>query len=150
MKCIPKTLAVMDRIDWIPVDILSNIVIDLADIFNPNKLATEYTSAPFFHLVNPTSVRWSDTYQVLIDDIDSDCELVDWHEWVNRLRASAERGEINENRGIKLLEFCDGMEHGASLATLETTKTAQKSHTMYKLGPVTREWMKLWMRQWKA
>lgn len=140
----------MNRIDWVPVNVLSNVILDLADLTNPSKTSTEYPSTPFFHLVNPTSSTWSDIYPVLTKNIGPECELVEWSEWVARLQASAERGEINENRGIRLLEFYEGMEKGSLLATLETEKTVEKSQTLGKLGPVTQDWMKLWMRQWSA
>ncbi|KAI9647265.1 hypothetical protein NHQ30_003648 [Ciborinia camelliae] len=150
MKCVPKSLAAMDRIDWVPVDVLSNVILDLADCTNPSKTSTEYSSTPFFHLVNPTSITWSDLYPVVVKNIGPECEIVEWSEWVARLRASAERGEIKENRGIKLLEFYEGTSKAFPLATLETTKTVQKSETLGNLGPVTQDWMKLWMRQWSA
>lgn len=150
MKCVPTNLAVMNRIDWVPVDVLSNIILDLADLTNPSKHFTEYPSTPFFHLVNPRSIEWSQIYPVLVKDIGSECEIVEWSEWVARLRASAERGEIKENRGIKLLEFYEGITNGFPLAVLETEKTVDKSETLGKLGPVTQDWMELWMRQWSA
>ncbi|KAJ8071447.1 hypothetical protein OCU04_001767 [Sclerotinia nivalis] len=150
MKCVPKNLAVMNRIDWVPVDVLSNVILDLADLTNPSKHFTDYPSTPFFHLVNPTSISWSDIHPVLVKNIGPECEIVEWSEWVARLRASAERGEIKENRGIKLLEFYEGMTNGFPLAVLETEKTMEKSETLGKLGPVTQDWMELWMRQWSA
>ncbi|QSZ33879.1 hypothetical protein DSL72_005453 [Monilinia vaccinii-corymbosi] len=152
MKSVPKKLAAMDRIDWVPIDVLSDVIIDLADLSNPSETSTGYPhpSTPFYHLVNPTSIRWSDIRSVLVEDIGSQCQIVEWSEWVNRLRASAERGEIKENRGIKLLEFYDRMENSAPLATLETDKTVEKSEALGKVGPVNEDWLKLWMRQWRA
>lgn len=150
MKCIPKNLAVMNRIDWVPVDVLSNVILDLADLTNPSKHSTDYQSTPFFHLVNPNSIQWSDIYPVLANNIGPECEIVEWSEWVARLRASAERGEIKENRGIKLLEFYEGMAKGSPSAIFETKKTVEKSEMLGKLGPVNQDWMKLWIRQWSA
>ncbi|KAM3085599.1 hypothetical protein ACMFMG_002669 [Clarireedia jacksonii] len=148
MKCIPKTLAGMNRIDWVPVDILSTVILDLVDLTNPNHNFTEYDTAPFYHLVNPSNATWLDIYPAVVEKIGKDCELVEWEEWVKRLGASAERGEIKENRGIKLLEFYQNMGKGSPLAVLVTKKTTVKSPRLAKLGPVTQDWLKLWLKQW--
>lgn len=149
MKAVPTTIAAMNRIDWVPVDILSHIILDLADLSKPSSSSPSNQTA-FYHLVNPTSITWSTISPILTSQIGADCKIVSWEEWVALLRESAERGEIAQNRGIKLLEFYEALGNGAPLANLETEKTAAKSETLRHLEPVNGSWMELWMRQWAA
>ncbi|TGO61871.1 hypothetical protein BCON_0024g00750 [Botryotinia convoluta] len=149
MKAVPTTIAAMNRIDWVPVDILSHIILDLTDLSKPSS-SSPFTQTPFYHLVNPTSTTWSTISPILTSQIGADCKIVSWEEWVTLLRESAERGEIAQNRGIRLLEFYEALAKGAPLATLETEKTASKSETLRQLEPVNGSWMELWMRQWAA
>lgn len=150
MKAVPETIAAMNRIDWVPVDILSNIILDLADLSKPSSAPASSIQTPFYHLVNPTSITWSTISPILTAQIGADCKIVSWDEWVALLRKSAERGEIAQNRGIKLLEFYEALGMGAPLALMETEKTIQKSETLRNTEPVNGSWMELWMRQWAA
>ncbi|KAM0142805.1 hypothetical protein ACHAO1_001043 [Botrytis cinerea] len=150
MKAVPETIAAMNRIDWVPVDILSNIILDLADLSKPSSAPASSIQTPFYHLVNPTSITWSTISPILTAQIGADCKIVSWDEWVALLRGSAERGEIAQNRGIKLLEFYEALGMGAPLALMETEKTIQKSETLRNTEPVNGSWMELWMRQWAA
>ncbi|GFP54213.1 hypothetical protein ACSS6W_001890 [Trichoderma asperelloides] len=164
---LPSDLGALDSISWIPVDILADVILELAGIIQkPEELPSgksvnsvskqpEYKShATVYHATNPHSIPWAELVPTVADalHIPSD-KIVPWAEWVSALRASAEGNEDPEaNTGLKLLDYFEslgGVEDGQGvMPTLATELTKRQSETLASLDPVGPEWMKLWLKQW--
>jgi hypothetical protein len=54
----------------------------------------------------------------------------------------------DEDPGLKLLEFYQGMCKAGAGARLDTKETMKGSESMKNLKAVDGEWMRLWLRQW--
>ncbi|KAL7923114.1 male sterility domain-containing protein [Trichoderma austrokoningii] len=159
---LPSDLGAMDSICWIPVDILADVVLELAGIIQkPQDLPTgksannkkpEYKGhATVYHAVNPHSIRWAELVPTVADALHIPSgRIVPWAEWVDALRSSAQGNEDPEaNTGLKLLDYFESLGGvGDAMPTLATELTRRQSETLAALDPVGPEWMKLWLKQW--
>ena len=80
-------------------------------------------------------------------------EPVPFSSWLSALQASAALGteDIAKNPGIKLLDWYSAMnEEGAKDEVMfETEDTVKTSESMRGLTAVGKEWMEIWLGQWK-
>ncbi|KAI0024098.1 L-aminoadipate-semialdehyde dehydrogenase [Xylariomycetidae sp. FL0641] len=171
LRALPETLGALDRIEWIPVDLLADIIVELAGIVpGDNDADAEQTKdggrkkqqqqqqqqhardLKVRHAVNPASVSWQALRPVVAKHLPEDTQTVPWPEWVRLLRESGVQGgeeAARENPGLKLLDFYEGLNGDAETTfNLETKATRQGSKTMDTLPPVSGQWVDLWMRQW--
>ena len=141
---LPDSLMAMGT-EWIPVDVLAKVIVELLD---PSDSGSDLTRV--YHTVNPHSAEWRDLLPAVKEGLSKDIEVVPYHEWVDALEQSATKTEdVGQNPAIKLLDFFKGLEQKAGgSAPLETKGTAKSSKTLAELGPVSPEWMAIWMRQW--
>ncbi|KAL8838457.1 MAG: hypothetical protein Q9170_002132 [Blastenia crenularia] len=160
---LPSTLASMDLVDWIPVDLLGNIIVELAGAaelhhapkngFHEIDIEPSGT-IPVYHAVNPDYSTWADLVPIVHRSLGESCvSVVSWSEWVDALAKSQHStADITQNPGLKLLDFFATMKRdgGAGLVVprLDTERSEMKSGTLAGLKPVGAEWMERWLRQW--
>lgn len=106
-----------------------------------------------FHVCNPHEGNWTELVGVaktsLKKKLGRKVKIVGFGERMEKLEASAERGEVERNPGVKLLDFYRGMRDGGrGGVVMDTKETQKKSEVMRELGTVNVEWMKLWLDQW--
>ncbi|MCJ1387732.1 hypothetical protein MMC18_000575 [Xylographa bjoerkii] len=165
---LPSTLGSMGRVDWIPVDILADIIVELAGVGEPvNGVSKAYSngshsddtlptsSLPVYHAVNPKATHWAKLVPTVSKYIGPSVKVVSWGEWVEALRNSkhdATAANLKQNPALKLLDFFESMERAAKMGkqmpVLETKVSARRSRTMASLEPVSEEWMEIWLKQW--
>ena len=144
--CIPDSLGSTARIDWIPVDVLAKVIIELftAEDRNPEVRV--------FHVVNPVSVGWSSLLPTIQRHLGESVIKAPFSTWVDRLEASASDLEnVEENPAIKLLPFYQQIASitRGEFPVLDTTNARHFSPTLANLGPVCPEWMETWLKQWR-
>jgi hypothetical protein len=149
---VPATLASLDRIDWLPVNHASKIVVELAGLDRIEESTMKSSSANIFHEVNPRAVSWDDLVPAVTASFGSGVSVVPWSVWLSALEKSEAGGDFGQNPGLKLLDFYRGVdiaaEAGLQLPVLETTNTQLRSMTLRALEPVRKDWMSQWMVQW--
>ncbi|KAH8881459.1 acetyl-CoA synthetase-like protein [Thozetella sp. PMI_491] len=149
---IPSTLSSLDRVDWLPVNYVSKIVMELAGLSENSECAGLNSSFSIFHGVNPCTTSWSTLLPAITSSLESEIAVVPWSTWLSALEASEEQGNLEQNPGIKLLDFYRNIDRagasGLELPILETTMAKMKSETMKALDPVKDDWMRQWMKQW--
>ena len=158
----PETFPSRDHIDWLPVDKLSKILVEiLYSASNPTIGEESTTTTPAgtktFHVVNPNTSSWSaDLSADLVAAYEGGkVKPVPFEAWLEKLKASAKEAEINgnvdvdSNPAIRLLEFyttaVTSPEKGRQLVP---TAASEASQTLRELGPLKPEWVKTWMAQW--
>ncbi|KAL9583368.1 MAG: hypothetical protein Q9203_005113 [Teloschistes exilis] len=172
LRKIPVSLGPSTNIDWIPVDILSHVLVEL--MVNSASLEEDHcvqgngcssqhecgaegkrdrkASSIVYHAVNPRPTTWSTLLPVIIAHFHNpSLEVVPLTEWVDALDASAGRIEdLHVNPALKLLDFYRGLASsiGSSNPIFETAETVNKSKELARLEAVKPEWMKLWLDQW--
>lgn len=149
---LPSSLGSMGRMDWIPVDILANVVVEtLLDDSCHGGRESPYTSgegkARFVHLLNPHEANWQDILRHAQRSLEKELEVVSYEEWLSDLQSSAEQEHDEANPAVKLVDFFE--QNKNDLKPKFSTVNAQRmSQTLASLQPVNGEWMHLWMKQW--
>ncbi|KAH8655420.1 hypothetical protein BX600DRAFT_515242 [Xylariales sp. PMI_506] len=150
---VPSTLTSLERVDWLPVNHAAKIIAELAGLDNDGeKTAMDASSLRIFHGVNPNSTSWSSLVETVTSFLGPEVSVVPWTTWLSALEASAKDGNLDRNPGIKLLEFYKDADRtsasGLELPVLQSQETQESSETLRTVGPVKKEWMSQWMKQW--
>lgn len=148
----PQTLGAMERMDWIPVDRLADM---LVEVLSPGGQGDERRSnngARYLHFVNPQRPRWSDIANSVAASIDRDIEVVPFDQWVSCLAAVIEKGEDSAPADIPALKLVDFYQHiGKECTTrpvFSTDCAQERSAALRNLPEVSLPWIQLWLRQW--
>ncbi|KAJ6033651.1 hypothetical protein N7444_011422 [Penicillium canescens] len=143
---IPRTLGQVP-INWIPVDTLTKIVLEIAD---SRKADQSQTGAALFNLVNPTVIPWESLVPTIQKRFQVD--TVDDNTWLASLDAIEDLSEsdIENKPALKILDV-----YRRLFATntypkfgIRTDKGQEASSSMRHLGPVNEHLMNLWLDQW--
>ena len=167
----PETFPSRDHVDWLPVDKLSKILVEiLSSASHPSNirgLLEEEDSDPphragsvgtkMYHVVNPQAASWSaDLAAGVLNAYPGNIvQPLPFEEWVERLKSSAEEAEndenldIERNPAIRLVDFySDAIGAKESQRVLRATASTAASKTLRELGPLSRVWLDNWMVQW--
>lgn len=135
------------RMQWIPVDECAAVMTDLLKI--GDERAGE--SYPVYHVDNPVGQPWEEMGPVLAEALGIPSNgIVEFKEWLRRLRHSplSHETEIPSARMVDWLErnfermSCGGL-------VLGTEKANEHSETMRKVGPVSGDAARGYVRAWK-
>lgn len=162
MRKLPETLGPMDEIDWIPVDVLGQVMVELLFSSDPGskgkKIQLNERVSAVYHVSNSKVTSWSSLLHIVMMHLGEELEVVSFVEWVDALEVSAKQREVTEDPAVhpaaKLLTFFDDLRDKAirfpkaKTTMLDTTKTRKRSRTLNDLEAVNIDWMNLWMRQW--
>ncbi|MCJ1457540.1 hypothetical protein MMC28_007908 [Mycoblastus sanguinarius] len=135
----------LPSVDWIPIDILSRIVIELAlhDIQTPGG------NARYYNLVNPIAVPWVELVEPFRESCGPQVQAVKLSEWVRRLKSfdRADAGELKSKPALKTLDFFGLMASRGVVANFATANGVQASRSMATLKPVDQGLMRTWLEQ---
>lgn len=171
MGLLPSSLGSLDNANWVPVDILAEIILELAGVIQQESPLDKASEVTIYHAVNPHNVKWAALVPTVANMLAIDpSNVVPWSQWVDSLRLSAgghrdgnnEETNLEKNPGLKLLDFFEALggatvtknksQTGADAAVammplLSTDLSAARSKTLASLQPVGTEWMALWLKQ---
>ena len=149
---LPETLGAMNTVDWIPVDLLATIVVEIAENIVHRK-SNKAEGALVYNLVNPQTTIWPSLLPTIQGFIEVQ-KVIPFDSWVQKLQQSSTANNgalIASNPGLKLLDFY----HGSSgkQTTVEGSRYAvdnmmRDSKQASDLTAVSPDWMRLWLRQW--
>lgn len=150
MGILPDSIGPIDVVDWTPVGDIAGLILDVSGVTAP--VAVSEISG-YFHGVNPCTTSWKEVAEVLREFYKSRIEkIVPLEEWVSALEESAEKADVEQNPGIKLLDTYRGMaaanRAGIGHVFFDMTRTVEHSATMKTLGPVNEEIVRTWCEQW--
>lgn len=153
---LPDTLEAMDRVDWLPVDLLGDMLVETVTreqhvAGRATEDAASNPDADFFHFVNPHHVQWSDIVSQLASNMVPHPRVVPYEHWLQELTtASEERSDEAANLpAIKLLDFFQDIGRSdAKRPMFATVATERASPSLQECGPVSKSWLLLWMMQW--
>ena len=161
-----------DKVDWIPIDIVAQIVVELTQVWHSVLMqGSQITSTNLpvvFNIVNPHPVKWKDLLPSILAELSSTsrqkgrgviktCDLETW------LRECRKKGEelmdlarrenknvgpfLEHNPAYKLLDFYE--EAGARTAINWDPRRAGAINEVFRgLESVKQEWMVKWMKGW--
>ncbi|KAM0256172.1 hypothetical protein ACHAQJ_005151 [Trichoderma viride] len=144
---LPKDLGNADLVDWMPVEDVAGIILDVAGVTTTVPLSD---ISGYFHAVNPVATPWSKLVAMLKEYYGSRIEgLVSLDEWVAKLENSAsETIDVARNPALKLVDTYKHVVKGQRPADFETARIAARSPTMAKLGSITSDLVWNWCDQW--
>ena len=144
---LPSSLAALDVVDWVPVDVMAPTILHLA------KSSLYYTPAgspAIYHVVNPRKTSWSTLLPAVEEHLG--LETVSPSEWLELLRESSDNGsDVEHNAALKLMDFMEDMfsdtERRPSIP-LSVKNTVKACPSLAHLGPIDQDLMRLWLEQW--
>ena len=146
---LPSTLGALERIDWVPVDVVASTVLDLVRsslYYSPPGQATVY------HVVSPRKTSWSELLPTVKEHLS--LEAVPSAEWMELLRASSEEGRYGLEciPALKLMDFIEDVfstsNQKSTCLPLSIEKTVKACPALANLEAINGGLMKLWMEQW--
>lgn len=153
MGLLPQTLGRNECIEWIPVDVLSAIILELA-----LDSSDDATRSRIFHSVNPIRVRWVHSILPVIKarlerSTGAKIKVVTLSTWVEAVKKTAEEehgSKLIDLPAFKLLNFYAGLYSTGKgeRPEFETHETRAASKTLRELEPVSTDWVNAWLDQW--
>lgn len=146
---LPNTLGAMNRIDWLPVDLLGDMLVET--VTRRHSVTATTKAAEFLHFVNPQHIRWSDVVSKLASHTTPSPQVVPYEDWLRALVTASEQrpDDVATLPAMKLLDFFQDIGRSdAKRPTFSTTSTEKSCPSLQACGPVSSEWMLLWMKQW--
>lgn len=159
---VPTELAAMDRMDWLPVDLLADMLVealvakDSSQYSDPPSRHDSAQSLPlgrsrYLHFVNPHAALWSNIATNIAPKISEDAKVVPFGEWVDALAAASEDRNMSDLPALKLLDFYEALrQQETKRPVYSTTLTRESCGALRDVPSVGVEWMECWMRQWES
>ncbi|PVH91878.1 NRPS-like enzyme [Periconia macrospinosa] len=138
--------SMLDKIDWVPIDIIASVILDLSLLQNQQTLQV-------YHLVNPSPKTWSELLPAIQAYI-GNAEAVSMQEWVSKLEKvdTNDSDAVVAKPAVKILDFFRDMQSskyiGANDVEFSTKNAEAASSKLKQLGPVRAEWIRRWMKDW--
>lgn len=151
LRKLPGSLGKLERVDWIPVDLLGNTIVELALASHNAVEAMQPAGAVVYHTVNPRATAWAEQVPVVLAALGgtSNVEVVSLEAWLEALRDSESKtADIAVNPALKLMDFFQDLSNG-SAPNLDTKRTTRSSPSLAGLSSVQPAWMENWTRQWE-
>lgn len=155
LAAVPDHLRMLHNIDWIPIDTLARVILDVSMTLGRGSRFEVY------HAINPNTTTWAKLLPGVIralegHDASNGLEVarVNRSEWVERLRNSAARFEDGDadiethNPALKLIDFFEDILRRGELdgPTWSTEATAQISESLRTSQCIQPEWMERWVK----
>ncbi|KAI1128465.1 hypothetical protein F5Y10DRAFT_240434 [Nemania abortiva] len=147
MGVLPRDLGSNDRIDWVPIERVARLVLDVVGAAPGQKTEAKEING-YFHAVNPSATTWDKLAPIVQQYYGNRIkQLVSWPEWVSRLESSS--AEIEEaNPGLKLIETYRGLAAGTAPVVLDLQRTNERSQAMAEAPMISAELTVRWLRRW--
>ncbi|CAD6582894.1 MAG: hypothetical protein ASARMPRED_001098 [Alectoria sarmentosa] len=151
---IPDSLgSTFDRIDWVPIDLLADILVELAlERGQPAASCTapETHHADVYHPLNSHMTTWTGLRDIVLDELNSETkkplEIIPLHKWIVKVRKDAEsavdsgrngdsvhlEAALRSNPAAKLVDFYEELVASEKVSTnqLEFSETLKVSKAM--------------------
>ncbi|KAJ5436047.1 Male sterility NAD-binding [Penicillium cf. griseofulvum] len=149
LGCLPETLGIGNKIEWIPVDTVAELLSDL--ICTPSVFERgSSTNARYYNLVNPHHIQFSDIVPLLAKHLGTNesLKIVPLRDWVHRLSQGIDEPGSSSNPGLRLLGFFQGLARSEKSVALDTTMIEERFPRLGHVGAVNDRWINLWLEQW--
>lgn len=146
MRKLPYELGSLDVVDWVPVDDVAAIVLEIAGATYPWSSSTGRCN--YYHIINPAKTPWKSlalSVKEFLKEQGHDLDLVSLQEWVDACEESLETDV--ENPAVKLLDTYKSLIH-SNRVSFSTNETCAVSSTLCNLGSCDSQMMRRWCQQW--
>ncbi|KAI0401682.1 acetyl-CoA synthetase-like protein [Xylaria palmicola] len=147
LGCFPTSFPSRDNIDWLPVDKVARVLVEILESATSTLESSAESQLPVYHVANPHAISWSNIVPWAIDGLR--LKPVSFEEWLGKLDSRDEPLEdVDQNPAIKLVEFYRRAGRTDVPRRMATWRAAQASRTLREVGPVNKQWMMAWLKQW--
>ncbi|RAK90448.1 NRPS-like enzyme [Aspergillus costaricaensis CBS 115574] len=147
LQALPDTLGLMDRIDWVPVDLLAEVLVELALGAADNHGCPSATGSPravqVYHPVNLHSLSWDLIRPVVADALlaqgkdnaGKTIETIPLRKWVQRVRRDIEAASVSfsadtkNGKGLGGKELQALLEQNPAAKLLDFFEALETEHT---------------------
>lgn len=164
LRLLPSDLGSGTMLDWIPVDLLAEIIGQLAGI---DSVQTKTGVETYYNLLNPRKANWSHIVPSIKARLEKsgsgEVQIVPFQQWIHKLRdaepsilSGSSESAIRAQQGYKLLSFFQMMVDGSAEARggnhfgsdWAVSNSAFQSKIFANLDPVSTSWFDTWLEQW--
>jgi thioester reductase-like protein len=143
---VPKSLGMADNVDWLPIDSLADVLVDLIhhDLKKPERFQV-------YHATNPKPVSWASLLPAVCHRLGSDVQLVSYQQWLSILRNKGRQAEdVKAFPALRLMGWLQQLDapEGIKLPNLSNDNIARSSTAFSRLGPICGIWMENWITAW--
>ncbi|KAJ5929819.1 acetyl-CoA synthetase-like protein [Penicillium verhagenii] len=156
LKALPETLGeVIDRVDWMPIDLLAEILVDLS-LLKSSGLSV-------YHPMNLHPLSWKKDIRSVVEEAlaaqGKTVEVIPSQEWILRVRRDLEctrqdknkelQIQLAKNPAAKLIDFFEVVGNQTETDnSLDTRVTARVSEKLREVDAVKPEWIQKWVNEW--
>lgn len=149
----PVTFPSRERIDWLPFDKLSNILVEILISSSKGAGTSDQSGTLIYHVVNPNASSWSEMAPEILRLYaqGTGVRALQYEEWVEAIANSADEVvDPERNPAVKLLDFYLNVRKMGKRGPrkLPSHRAEAASRTLRDVGPVQQNWVKVWMQQW--
>lgn len=163
LGALPDTLGgALDRVDWVPIDLLAEVLVELA------FLGESESELGVYHPVNLNPKAWHDLLPLVVEAVQKSfvktLRTIPLSEWVLLVRQDMElatRGDgvvdekklyshLQKNPAAKLLQFFEDLMTQTPECVLDTKKTAEASEKLRGIQAIQSEWIHKWVKEWSV
>lgn len=143
---LPDSLGPLETVDWVPVDKLSRVIVELA-VDHPPRRDGE-GGAEVFHAVNPRHSTWASLVPTVAKSLG--VKPLPLREWIMALKESEGKDvDLAAHPAIKIKDFYEGLIGGREhIVSLDTSGSVATSATLAGLQPIQTEMVENWLTQW--
>lgn len=167
---LPDTLGTYSAVDWIPVDIVARVILEIlapklddhlpvlgthSESTNGSSPPADPSSTRVFNVVNPSKTSWTNLAPTILETIASIDVMLPYADWLRLLRRAASQTENSKGtplgRAVTLLPFFEklGRDQPSTATTaIDTTVARETSPTLGALQAVSGDWLRVWIEQW--
>lgn len=154
---LPDSLgASMSKIDWVPIDVLAEVLVELT--FNSKSSNGAEGNASVFHPHNPRTTSWSELLPTIVKTLSAikakPIEVISFQDWLQRIHADMESSNfdiedgIKRNPAIKLLNTYESLLEEQDVSEMATEKAQAASSKLRDCEAVKPEWVQKWCKSW--
>ena len=144
-KAIGLIPADLPPVDWVPVDVVSKVVVELTI----EDMGESMRTPKYYHIMNPQAVPWREFIPCIERYCGPGVQVVPLLQWVEKLRTfdAANSKELSSKPALKMLNFFSLMTSNGPTTKYQTSASVQASKTMAGLEPVSPALMQRWLDQ---
>lgn len=156
VQALPDTLGRMEKVDWMPVDLLADGICEILESHHAWDMRTSAQNQPesnVFHVVNPGTTTWADIIAPLLSETGIP-KTVSLKDWIELVRQGPEMDAIeHRNPAKKILPFYEALAGGKDVADNDRERFAKGnmarcSETFRQMPLISGEMLVKWSRQW--
>ncbi|MCJ1460071.1 hypothetical protein MMC28_010450 [Mycoblastus sanguinarius] len=127
-------------IDWIPVDMLATMLVELCKADYASGSAQKV-----YNLVNPRRATWDSLLEPIQSAFGARVKLVTLTEWISKLEQTErlEQNQLASKPALKVLDFFRQLNRHETGPIYEVGRGLETSKTMGQLEPVNQKWMEI-------